>query len=284
MNSRTLFRLSFRTLKVAIAGALLISFSSVEAADGFSWPNGATAAVCLTYDDALDSHLDIAIPQLNAANLPGTFFINASSPTMSPRLDEWKGLADSIHEIASHTVYHPCRKSGPGRDWVAEERNLDNYTLAQISNELDVNNTLLQSFDGKMLRTFAYPCGDTLVDHGNESYLPIAEEKFVAARGVSWNIQPIQKLSFYETSTFDASSKSLDQLVAYVEDCAAAGTVAVIMFHGVGGDYLTVDGDVHEAFLKYLGESSDRLWVATYIEAMSHARQEFERLGWKINP
>lgn len=203
---------------------------------------------------------------------------------MSPRLDEWKALADTHHEIASHTLYHPCRKSSPGRDWVAEEQNLDKYTLAQISSELDVNNTLLQSLDGKKVRTFAYPCGDTTVEGGAKSYLPVAQEKFVAARGVAYDIRPVSELSFYETPTFDAANKSLEELVAYVEDAARAGTVATIMFHGVGGNYLTVDGEVHREFLDYLAAHSDRIWTTTYLKAMSHARSEFKRLGWSLNP
>lgn len=282
INSATL--IARRSLSATlVATTLLTGFSSLQAADTFSWPNGATAAVCLTYDDALDSHLDIAVPQLNEANLPGTFFINGSSDTMSPRLDEWKALAHGQNEIASHTLYHPCRKSSPGRDWVTEERDLDRYSLAQITSELEVNNTLLQSLDGKIKRTFAYPCGDTTVDHGNTSYRSVTSEKFVAARGVSSRIEPIEKLSFYNTPTFDAAEKSLDELVAYVEDSARKGTVAVIMFHGVGGNYLRVDGEVHREFLAFLEENSDRLWTATYIDAMSHARSEFQRLDWPIN-
>ena len=51
------------------------------------WPHGAKAAVCLTYDDALDGHLDVAIPQLDAAGLKGTFFARAT-PLLFTR--EWK--------------------------------------------------------------------------------------------------------------------------------------------------------------------------------------------------
>jgi hypothetical protein len=33
----------------------------------FPWPNGAKAAVVLTYDDGMDTHLDSAAPDLEAA-------------------------------------------------------------------------------------------------------------------------------------------------------------------------------------------------------------------------
>jgi peptidoglycan/xylan/chitin deacetylase (PgdA/CDA1 family) len=32
--------------------------------DSFAWPEGKKAAVCLTYDDGLDCHLDVAAPAL----------------------------------------------------------------------------------------------------------------------------------------------------------------------------------------------------------------------------
>jgi hypothetical protein len=50
-------------LKIQLVSLLLISLPALINAQ-FKWPNGAQAAVCLTYDDALDGQLDYAIPQL----------------------------------------------------------------------------------------------------------------------------------------------------------------------------------------------------------------------------
>ena len=46
---------------------LLIAFA-LPAPAQTPWPAGKTAAIVLTYDDALDSQLDVAIPQLDAAH------------------------------------------------------------------------------------------------------------------------------------------------------------------------------------------------------------------------
>jgi hypothetical protein len=60
-----------RTCTTAIVVALL----AVPANAQFIWPaKGKKAAIVLTYDDALRSQLDIAIPQLNTAGFHGTFF------------------------------------------------------------------------------------------------------------------------------------------------------------------------------------------------------------------
>jgi len=45
-------------LYVAFFLFLLIPFGSVSQ---ITWPNGAKAAICLTYDDGLDCHLDVAV-------------------------------------------------------------------------------------------------------------------------------------------------------------------------------------------------------------------------------
>jgi peptidoglycan/xylan/chitin deacetylase (PgdA/CDA1 family) len=46
-------------------------------------PAGKQALIVLTYDDALLSHLEVAIPQLDQAQLKGTFFLNAPAAHIS---------------------------------------------------------------------------------------------------------------------------------------------------------------------------------------------------------
>ena len=58
-----------------LAIAALIAQQAV-AAQSMAWPNGARAAIVLTYDDAVRSQLDNAIPALDAAGLKGTFFLS----------------------------------------------------------------------------------------------------------------------------------------------------------------------------------------------------------------
>lgn len=55
-----------------------------------SW-NGKRCAVVLTYDDALNVHLDKVIPSLDSAGFRGAFYINGSAATLETRA---KRLAD----------------------------------------------------------------------------------------------------------------------------------------------------------------------------------------------
>ena len=67
-------------MKLARFMCVMVTFTSCAAyAERLSWPQGKHAAIVLTYDDALNSQLEVAVPQLNQARLKGTFFLMAIS-------------------------------------------------------------------------------------------------------------------------------------------------------------------------------------------------------------
>ena len=67
--------------------------------DRFAWPGNAKAAVCLTYDDGLDCHIDKAVPALDSFDLKGTFFCTGMSPSLYHRMDEWRAITEAGHEL-----------------------------------------------------------------------------------------------------------------------------------------------------------------------------------------
>ncbi len=77
--------------------------------------NGKKCAVVITYDDAIDQHLDNAIPVLDSLGLKATFYVTAFSQSMQTRMNDWKQLATKGHELGNHTLYHPCI-GGKGRE------------------------------------------------------------------------------------------------------------------------------------------------------------------------
>ena len=100
--------------------------------NAITWPNGASVAVSLTYDDALDSQLDHAVPALETFGFKATFYVTVGSASVRDRLNEWRSLARSGHELGNHTIYHPCRASLPDRDWVEPQHDLDGQSVARI--------------------------------------------------------------------------------------------------------------------------------------------------------
>ena len=74
-----------------IACVLLISQTggmSQNPSSSFQWPENYTSAVCLTYDDGLDCHLDVAVPELDSYGVKGTFFCTGYSKSLQKRMNE----------------------------------------------------------------------------------------------------------------------------------------------------------------------------------------------------
>jgi peptidoglycan/xylan/chitin deacetylase (PgdA/CDA1 family) len=64
------------------------------------WPQDRTAAISLTFDDALATHLDVARPILKKHQLNGTFFVSTGLGVWERRKEEWKQLAKDGNELA----------------------------------------------------------------------------------------------------------------------------------------------------------------------------------------
>ena len=116
----------------------LISFCAF-AQDKNPW-NGKKCAVVLTYDDALNVHLDNVIPALDSLNLKGTFYLSGYFPGCRNRLSDWSKAAKGGHELANHTLFHPCTGKIPGRDWVKPDYDLGSYTMQRLLDEVRMTN------------------------------------------------------------------------------------------------------------------------------------------------
>ncbi len=277
---------------VGLAATSASSGPSVEAPearerpdDGFRWPGGARAAVCLTYDDGLDGHLDVAAPDLDAVGLRGTFYCSGQSDSLRRRLPEWRSLARRGHELGNHTLFHPClrtRKGGEVFDWVSPWYDLAGYSVARMVDELRLANTLLAAVDDRSERTFAYTCSDAEV--GGESFVDAIRPLFVAARNDAPLPESLRGVDLHFVPSWPVEGQTGEELIAYVEQAAEKGTLAVIMFHSVGGGYLNVSRQAHRELLHHLAQNGDRLWTDTFLNVMKHLKQERARLGWPESP
>ncbi|MGL1957777.1 MAG: polysaccharide deacetylase family protein [Colwellia sp.] len=257
------------TVITAIAALVLIAPSQAE---NFTWPNKTKAAIVLSYDDTLNSHLDNAIPQLDSHKFSGTFYISGAKGQLDTRMTEWRAAASNGHELANHTLYHPCQKSKSGRDWVQSYANMDTYTLNQFLAELKVTNTLLQAIDGKTKRTFAYTCGDTQV--GGQSIIEAIKPVVTAARSTISGYNNPQAMDFYQIKMQDGANKNAEQLIAMVEIARKNNALVVFLFHGVGGDYLSVDSQAHQQLLDYLNDNKKDYWVAPLQETVTYIQSQ----------
>ena len=233
----------------------------------FSWPNGTQAAIALTYDDGLLSHVNTAAPALNQYGFKATFYTTLSSPSLIDEKEKWKQLVIDGHELGNHTVYHPCQKSKEGMEWVTDEQDLDNYTSEQIAEEINLANTLLAEIDGRNSRTFAYPCSHHFA--GGESYVGFVSSQFPAARSSSEEQSELIKISnidLYDAPSWAPDNHGADELISYIQKIIELETFSTITFHGIGAEYLSVSKEAHEKMLQFLDSNRDKIWVATFEE------------------
>ncbi|MHA6247259.1 polysaccharide deacetylase family protein [Pontibacter sp. CAU 1760] len=231
--------------------------------------NKKQAAVVLTYDDALNVHLDNAIPALDALQLKGTFFLTAAAPAFTKRLAEWKKVAANKHELANHTLFHPCDGSQPGRSFVTPDYDLATYSVRRITDEIKMTNATLQALDGKKERTFAYPCGDTQVD--GKTYIEDVKGELVAARGVHAEMLQREPTDVYNIGSYMVNGQTGEELIQLVEQAVKTNSLIVFLFHGVGGEHgLNVSLEAHNQLLRYLKDNEKKIWNPTFIEAAKY--------------
>jgi sialate O-acetylesterase len=228
-------------------------------------------AVSLTYDDALQVHLDHVVPALDSLGLKATFYLSGYSPAFTNRIAQWKGVAAQGHELGNHTLFHPCAGKPPGRGFVVPEYDLDTYTVKRMADEIKMTNALLYSLDGKTRRTFAYPCGDTQVN--GVSYYDQVKNDFVAARGVNPEWIKINNLNPANIGCYVVNGQTGDQLIAQVKKAMDTNTLIVFLFHGVGGGHgLNVSLSAHHQLLQFLKQQEQHVWVAPLQEIADYAQ------------
>jgi peptidoglycan/xylan/chitin deacetylase (PgdA/CDA1 family) len=252
---------------VAALGVILLGPSDAGARGrSFAWPQEQRAAVSLTYDDGLDSQLDNAVPQLEALGLKATFFVTGEN--MDARLNDWIAVARQGHEIADHTLTHPCELGG--------------YTGPAFQRqEIGAMETYLNDhFGASRTRAFAYPCGLTELGSGaaarrRHRYLQLMRNDFSAARTVEGppNDPRLARRHRFGLHAFEPTydQDRADLAFAYVDKAIARGFWAILVFHevlekrvGEGDTSIAVHGEI----LK--GIASSPVWCAPMSTVLGH--------------
>jgi len=254
----------FRNLLYLFFGLFFLGGFSQDKGSEFLWPGDRKLAISLSYDDALDSQLDHAVPALDSFGIKASFYILPNSPSLYNRLEEWRQLAARGHELGNHSIYHPCRRSLPDRDWVPPHHDLDRYSLEQMTEELITANTFLKALDGRTERTLTLPCGDMLVGM-EEGYINKLEELFIAYKG--------QGTATGFSVVWAPDGASGKELIEYIKSVPKGTSLVNIIFHGVGGDYLSVSSQAHIELLQFLANNSKTYHVDTFIDLMKYAKK-----------
>lgn len=222
------------------------------------YEGGRPAAVSLTYDDGLTSQLDNAVPQLDARGMKATFFLTAAN--MEGQWDRWRSAAANGHEMANHTLSHPCdlRHPSPEAFAAAELVPMD----ALIRDRLGVEP------DG----AYAYPCDNTELGEGSRKarearYGALVSRTFRMARTTDGppNLPGAVAAERFYLNAFEPTEhvNTARPALAYLDLAIRRGAWAILVFHEVSPRWRATgdaSADVHAQILD--GIRARPLWCA----------------------
>ena len=192
------------------------------------WPGGRRGAVSLTYDDGLNSQLDHALPELNRRGLKATFFLTREN--MEGRLADWEAAGRAGHEIADHTITHPCdlRHQSAGM--------FQRRELGPMERWLDAH------FGRHRPHTYAYPCGYLGLGEGSRQaryarYQLLMRHDFTAARTTAGgpNLAQSALADRFHLHAFEPTYDGdvVAPAVRYLKATLDVGGWAILVFHEV---------------------------------------------------
>jgi peptidoglycan/xylan/chitin deacetylase (PgdA/CDA1 family) len=257
-------------------GLFVLFFGLILVAQGqqaFKWPPGKRAAISLSFDDARLSQIDAGYALLDKYGVKATFFVLPSG--MKERLAGWKEVVAHGHEIANHSMTHPCTAN-----YEFSARNgLEGYTLTTIAKEMDDANAELVQLLGVKPVTFAYPCGQKFVGRGTEvkSYVPLVASRFLVGRGYldeAANDPNVCDLAQTMGVVFDGLTAK--QILDLATDAAKSGRWMIFVGHEMGklGAEQTTDLAALEDLLKYAKDPANGIWIDTVATIGRYVQQQ----------
>ncbi len=143
--------------------------------------------------------------------------------------------------------------------------------------EIEVMNHFLYAVDGKTDRTFAYPCAETTA--GGKDYVDTLRKyglvKYARIGGdmndIITDFKHLDRLKIPSYGLQENATAS--QLIEYVKRVQKSGGMGIIMFHGIGGDYITTSATAHQQLLNFIRANNKTIWVTTFQKAMDYAIQ-----------
>ncbi len=257
---------------VFLAGQWLSVSSAPQQGSGFVWPEARRGALSLTFDDARLSQVDIGRAALERLQTKATFYVQPSN--VEKRLDGWKKMAADGHEIANHTIVHPCSGNFP---W-ARNKALEDYSLQKMHDELVEANRQLKALLGVTPVSYAYTCGQTFVGRGLDarSYIPVVASLFLTGRS-AYDETPNDPLfcDFAQLASFDMDAKSFDQLLPILEQTKKQGGWLILMGHEINKDGAqTTRLDTLEKLVAYAAAPENKLWTAPVEPIARYIQQQ----------
>lgn len=242
-------------LLCAVSAAL-----SAQTGGSYSWPDGKLAAVSLTFDDGRASQVEAGTALLDEFGIKATFYVVPSA--VEKKLPAWKNAVNNGHEIGNHSLRHPCS----GNFAWSRGNALEDYTLAQMREELSRSNEHIQQLLGVKPLSFAYPCGHKFVGRGTEtkSYVPLVAALFQTGRG--WRDEADNDPAYVDLAQItgiESDGKDFEEIVALIEDAKRTHRWLVLAGHEMAeGGPQTTRLVMLRKLLVYARDPANGIWIA----------------------
>ncbi len=242
----------------------------------FTWPDGKRVALSLSFDDARQSQVDVGLALLDKHSVKATFYVVPSA--VERRLEGWKKIMASGHEIGNHSLNHPCT----GNFAWARQKALEDYTLEKMRDEMTQANRRIRELLGVTAESFAYPCGQTFVGRGvdTRSYVPVVAMMFTSGR--TWQDETPNDPGFCDMAQVtgvEMDGRDFEQILPIIEKARETGQWVALAGHEIGQDGTqTTRVAMLEKLMRYANDPANKIWIAPVGVIAKYVR---ERRGEK---
>lgn len=250
----------------------LLLASPLLAQAPFPWPNGRQCALSLTWDDARLSQIDAGIPFLNQHKVKGTFYILPRN--WEKRLEGWKAALREGHELAHHSMTHPCSVNFG----FTAKNGLEDYSFERLEADLDAATAEFRKAFGTLPKSFAYPCGQKYVGRGAEtrSYVPAVAKRFLTGRGYldeAANNPVVCDLANLMGTGFD--NLSWPEMKRHVDAARKEGRWLIFAGHEMGktGNQ-TTNLEALGELIAYAKDPANGVWLDTVASVAGYVKQK----------
>lgn len=239
---------------------LLLAAESDAQSQTFKWPEGKKAAISLSFDDGRASQVKGGTALLDQFGVKATFYVVPNA--VRQNLKDWKSAVANGHEIANHSLKHPCS----GNFLWARATALEDYTLQQMHDELAQANKEIRELLGVECTEFAYPCGQTFVGRGKEtkSYVPVVASSFSSGRlWLSEAANDPSYCDFAQLTGVESDGKDFEQLLPVIESAVKNGHWLVLAGHEMNeSGSQTTRLSMLKKLLEYVQDPAHGIWIA----------------------
>lgn len=234
---------------VCLLAARGLPAAEIGATQVATWKDDKRAPFLMMFDDSVPSHVKIVLPELKKRNLIGTFYVNPGSGHYRAFTEAWeKEFPAAGMVLANHTFTHKGARDIANCE---EELTRCNDVLHKIA-AANGNQLTLISFGRPGVPKEAWNVTD------EELFRLLAKHRLVSRPPVL----------FAKIHLKDAPA-----MIARVETALAAGKPDAVGFHGVGGDWLSIDVPPFLALLDFVVEKRERLWITDPISLHKYENQ-----------